>query len=212
MQHLYISVTKKRWLQLQCISFILKISFTSMKDIWGLLMSRGSIDLHFYIAWQSDEKLGDVMDNFFFERTAEKVKWKFFVCTKAMSCNKSLSGVHRCKWYHQMNNMLMHFAPMTSALLKNLLSFGFVINNLIHRFNELIDMKFIRRKLGLRSSKLAEPFVNTLRHCAYIAVRPFSQYLPIELHFCNYKENWIMLFFKLSIGQLIQLLDIFLIF
>lgn len=48
------------------------MSFTSMKDIWGLLMSRGSIDLHFYIAWQSDEKLGDVMNNFLFERTAKK--------------------------------------------------------------------------------------------------------------------------------------------
>lgn len=48
------------------------MSFTSMKDIWGLLMSRGSIDLHFYVAWQSDEKLGDVMNNFFFERTAKK--------------------------------------------------------------------------------------------------------------------------------------------
>lgn len=127
------------------------------------------------------------------ENCKKNVKWKIFVCTKAMSCNKSLSGVHRCKWYHQKNNMLMHFAPMTSALLKNSLSFGFIINNLIHRFNELIDIKFIRRKLRLRSSKLAEPFVNTLRDCAYIAVRPFSQYLPIELHFCNYKELWIML-------------------
>lgn len=138
MQHLYISVTKKRWLQLQCISFILKMSFTSMKDIWGLLMSRGSIDLHFYIAWQSDEKLGDVMKNFLFERTAKKnVKWKIFVCTKAMSCNKSLSGVHRCKWYHQKNNMLMHFAPMTSALLKNSLSFGFIIKLFVRLMNWL---------------------------------------------------------------------------
>lgn len=129
MQHLNISVTKKRWLQLQCISFILKISFTSMKDIWGLLMSRGSIDLHFYIAWQSDEKLGDVMNNFLFERTAKKnVKWKIFVALKL---------IRGCKWYHQKNNMLMHFAPMTSALLKNSLSFGFTIKLFVRLMNWL---------------------------------------------------------------------------
>lgn len=70
--------------------------------------------------------------------------------------------------------MLMYFVLMMLVFLKNLLSFGFVINNLIYRFNELIDMKFICRKFGLRSLKLVELFVIILCYCVYIVVWFFS--------------------------------------
>lgn len=138
MQHLYISVTKKRWLQLECISFILKISFTSTKDIWGLLMSRGSIVLHFYIAWQSDEKFGDVMNDFLFEWTERKLM-KIFVTTKAVTYSKSLSGV--VTTISKRTICWCIFASKTLALLKNSLNFGFIIRNVFHEFNELFDVK-----------------------------------------------------------------------